>query len=1008
MIKNSAYYELFASYTVPDPNRVGYWVDLGANSKGKVIKTYNENLKKWVKVTDATSEDAVAPFIGNNGNWWIDNRDTGIFASGRPPFIGNNDNWFTYDSSGNPVDTGKSSKGAPGLQGPAGVKGDKGETGPAGKDATINGLTTINIVEGDNISITQTGNTLTISGNGGLSDETDPIFSASPAAKITDTNLSNWSNKQDKLVSGTNIKTINGTPILGGGDIIIEPSSPFVNQEYADIVVNAINNNSISSDDYNKLSSWAVPVDNFYPYAETLFQGAVARMSIFTEDDVIYVYMHMTQTLTSSPLHTGFALIEIKEDLTLTIKDESGIALKSSGDGTRFLANDGTYKPVDLSNVVTEAPSDDVVYGRKNGEWTEVEASPYSSIIAGDHINIDETDEGVKLSVADGKGSGLDADKLDGIDSYYYKPMHRLGVVSDYHQYIIALHPIEGGKQDYCFSNGEIHLNRFNGLKSYGPCTIFYNSHKIYNTSNAEGAIFRIGEFSALEYRYPTFCTFTYESLKWIGIQILPDSAQLDADAKISGQWTHTPFLIDYYNSKTAEILNEEVYNSLVIEGDDIIKRNLYNFGDKILTTADINAEDLITYGVKWEVDSTNPVLTRIGNVTLHQSLPIQSKMRGCTLADDGTVNHYFNNDWTANEDGTAIVKDGSDGMVMIEIPEHYVKYEVVDGYNTIRISEVYISGYTKVDKQYISAYEATIDRTDITTPKLASVVNLSAEFRGGNNNAEWDSGENTLLGKPSTYTSRANFRTYARNRGNENEYYWNMYDFIAHNTLYTLYIVEYANLNSQLAVNNTLTSNGYKQGGLGDGITNLNGSAWNKFNSYNPVAPCGYSDSLGNNSGEVAYTMPASYGTLTTYVNRYRGVENPFGHIWKNTDGIIFDIKTDADGGTSTIYIATNPEKYKDSVDEGYNAIGELPRTAGYVKSLHLGTFFPSAIGGSSTTGLCDYFYTDISGSSLRTCFMGGNAHDEALAGFAYVDSSAKVGTAHAKFGSRLIFRKQ
>lgn len=905
MISNNTYYELFASYTVPDPNRVGYWVDLGANSKGKVIKTYNENLKKWVKVTDATSEDAVAPFIGNNGNWWIDNRDTGIFASGRPPFIGNNDNWFTYDSSGNPVDTGKSSKGAPGLQGPAGVKGDKGETGPAGKDATINGLTTINIVEGDNISITQTGNTLTISGNGGLSDETDPIFSASPAAKITDTNLSNWSNKQDKLVSGTNIKTINGTPILGSGDIIIE-----------------------------------------------------------------------------------------------------------------------------VGGGVPEAPKDDVVYGRKNGEWTEVEASPeiaisdseptgdetlwidtstnYSSIIAGDHINMDETDEGVKLSVADGKGSGLDADKLDGIDSYYYKPVRSLGNVLDYHQYIIALHPIEGGERDHCFSNGEIYLNRLNGLKSYGPCTIFYNSHKIYNTSNAEGAIFRIGEFSALEYRYPTFCTFTYESLKWIGIQILPDSAQLDADAKISGQWTHTPFLIDYYNSKTAEILNEEVYNSLVIEGDDIIKRNLYNFGDKILTTADINAEDLITYGVKWEVDSTNPVLTRIGNVTLHQSLPIQSKMRGCTLADDGTVNHYFNNDWTANADGTPIVKDGSDGMVMIEIPEHYVKYEVVDGYNTIRLSEIALAGYTKVDKQYISAYEATIDRTDSTKFKLASVVNTTPEFRGGNNNAEWDSGENTLLGKPSTYTSSANFRTYARNRGNENEYYWNMYDFIAHNTLYTLYIVEYANLNSQLAVNNTLTSNGYKQGGLGDGISNLKGAAWNTFNSYNPVAPCGYSDSLGNNSGEVAYTMPASYGTLTTYVNRYRGVENPFGHIWKNTDGIIFDIKTDADGGTSTIYIATNPEKYKDSVDEGYNAIGELPRTAGYVKSLHLGTFFPSAIGGSSTTGLCDYFYTSISGSSLRTCFMGGCVHDEAFAGFAYVDSSVKVGTVHAKFGSRLIFRKQ
>ena len=226
MISNNTYYELFASYTVPDPNRVGYWVDLGANSKGKVIKTYNENLKKWVKVTDATSEDAVAPFIGNNGNWWIDNRDTGIFASGRPPFV---------------------------------------------------------------------------------------------------------------------------------------------NQEYADIVVNAINNNSISSDDYNKLSSWAVPVDNIYPYADTLFQGAVARMSILTEDDGVYAHMHMTRTLTNSPLVTYFCLVEIKADLTLTIKEQRQLVLDTSGDGTRFLANDGSYKEIEPG--ISDAPSDGNLYARKNKAW---------------------------------------------------------------------------------------------------------------------------------------------------------------------------------------------------------------------------------------------------------------------------------------------------------------------------------------------------------------------------------------------------------------------------------------------------------------------------------------------------------------------------------------------------------------------------------------------------------------------------------------------------------------
>lgn len=97
MIKNNVYYEFFASYMVPNSNEVGYWIDLGANSKGKVIKVYNPDIKSWVKLTDATSEDAVAPFIGSNGNWWIDNRDTGIPASGKSPIIGENGNWYIYD-----------------------------------------------------------------------------------------------------------------------------------------------------------------------------------------------------------------------------------------------------------------------------------------------------------------------------------------------------------------------------------------------------------------------------------------------------------------------------------------------------------------------------------------------------------------------------------------------------------------------------------------------------------------------------------------------------------------------------------------------------------------------------------------------------------------------------------------------------------------------------------------------------------------------------------------------
>lgn len=98
MLKHGTHYEFYASRTVPNSDEVGYWVDLGANSKGKVIKVFNSDTKQWVKLTDATSDDAVAPYIGPNNNWFIDNRDTGINAVGKNPYVGDNGNWFIYDS----------------------------------------------------------------------------------------------------------------------------------------------------------------------------------------------------------------------------------------------------------------------------------------------------------------------------------------------------------------------------------------------------------------------------------------------------------------------------------------------------------------------------------------------------------------------------------------------------------------------------------------------------------------------------------------------------------------------------------------------------------------------------------------------------------------------------------------------------------------------------------------------------------------------------------------------
>jgi hypothetical protein len=112
MVKNNVYYEWFASITVPNPDQVGYWIDLGADSKGRIIKVYNRDIEKWIVLFDVSKDDYVPPFIGSNGNWWVDNKDTGVKATAETPYIGENDHWFTYDPINKVyVDTGIEARG---------------------------------------------------------------------------------------------------------------------------------------------------------------------------------------------------------------------------------------------------------------------------------------------------------------------------------------------------------------------------------------------------------------------------------------------------------------------------------------------------------------------------------------------------------------------------------------------------------------------------------------------------------------------------------------------------------------------------------------------------------------------------------------------------------------------------------------------------------------------------------------------------------------------------------
>ena len=411
-------------------------------------------------------------------------------------------------------------------------------------------------------------------------------------------------------------------------------------------------------------------------------------------------------------------------------------------------------------------------------------------------------------------------------------------------------------------------------------------------------------------------------------------------------------------------------------------------------------------YGIEWDTTVSNPVPTRIGKAELHAELPVQSLIRRCVLNTNGTVNYYLNaNDSTKRDNGAAANLSGADGQVMVELPECYARFEMDGTKRRALISTQELPGFHKWNKAYISAYEATVQRS---TNTLMSVVNMGADYRGGGNNADWDGTYRSLLGRPATNISLTSFRTYAR-QGRSTEWNCNVYQL--HKELWWFFAIEYCNFNSQAEYNAALDSNGYHQGGLGAGVTQI--SDWNGYNGYMPFVPCGTTNSLGNRTGVVTYNAMKADGTTVHYaapVPSYRGVENPFGHIWKWTDGCLCNIQSEAAGGVSMFYVCDNPANFASSISANYDYRGDLPRSNGYVKEVILGEYgeiMPLSIGAGSTTYFCDNFYTDIpgSGSATRGVLFGGYANFGAAAGFVSASTAHAPTSTSALIGSRLCF---
>ena len=429
--------------------------------------------------------------------------------------------------------------------------------------------------------------------------------------------------------------------------------------------------------------------------------------------------------------------------------------------------------------------------------------------------------------------------------------------------------------------------------------------------------------------------------------------------------------------------------------------------------------EDIYSYGVEWDSTVADPTLTRIGNPLLHKSLPVQSQYKGC-VANGAAINYYLDpNDWSKKADGGNSVLDGTDGTVRVHIPKFYGKSGVEGTKRWVRMSTIKMDNtWIEIPEMLVDAYRSTVDTTVSATPKAVSVVNTTAQFRGGGNRTANDTYLDTDafrsdLGKPRTNISRANMRTYATNAGSEMLCY-EYYKWI----FYWAWVIEYATFNSQATYNAELTADGYHQGGLGPGITDWNNNAngWSGYNRTYPITPCGYCNDIGNFTGIKELVIPetvvdesTTVPTKTFKVPRWRGFDNPFGDIWTSLDGII--LERTAANQPSSVYTTSNPSAFgDDNTAKGKMTVaGKEIASDGYTKDFDLGSkgeIIPSVVGGSATTYMCDYHWCNTASTSLRTLFVGGGAHAGGKAGLGGFSSDSGVGAVHSLVGFRTLNR--
>ena len=411
-------------------------------------------------------------------------------------------------------------------------------------------------------------------------------------------------------------------------------------------------------------------------------------------------------------------------------------------------------------------------------------------------------------------------------------------------------------------------------------------------------------------------------------------------------------------------------------------------------------------FGRKWAKGNSSPVGSPVGDFDLGQVLAKQLGLGGYLVTDAHARTKLSAANHNLLESGGAASLDGAAGHYQWgwNVPFYYQVYEDDNYlYETVSLGGPrpgFWNYYIPVGSRSCAGY-AAMDRTNT---KLMSVVNSTAQFRGGNNNAELDSAYNSQLCKPVTNMSISALRTAARKNGT----LWFANERVMQYITAALKRIIFGNRNIQAAFNATLDENGLRQGGTGLGIdTPTNWSS--NFANY-PYIRLDVGIEQGDLTGLISTTIDENGSSKAIgNIPSFYGLKNDYKYLYCMSENMLLQNNSDK---SQSLYIDNNIDGSLMSLSSvaGLTQIakGPVASAAGwqYAKEYTLKNlaFFPKEeLGGSTSTFYCDGYYNPAADSGLRGAKLLGYADYGASAGSVSLDGSTAPSAAPAHWGAFL-----